>query len=64
MFLLIDEIVKEKIEKLDENEAKAMLKIIYGFVETAKTGNGGESMIIECVDKIHGFYESLPGVKE
>ncbi|USK39646.1 hypothetical protein LIS77_03700 [Cytobacillus firmus] len=60
---MIDDKVKEKIEQLDENEAKAMLKIIYGFVETAKTGNGGNGMIKECVDKISNCFESIPDKK-
>jgi hypothetical protein len=63
VFILIDDKVKEKIEQLNENEAKAMLKIIYGFIETAKTGNGGDEMIKECVEGIFNFYESIPDVK-
>lgn len=57
--MIIDK-VKEKIEHLDENDAKALLKIIYGFVVTAKTGNGGDVMIKECVDSIFNVYESIP----
>lgn len=62
-FTLIDDRIKEKIEQLDENEAKAMLKIIYGFVATAKTGDGGDAMIRECVDEIANCYQSIPEVK-
>jgi hypothetical protein len=60
VFILIDDKVKEKIEDLNEDEAKAMLKIIYGFIETAKTGNGGAGMIKECVDRIYNCYENIP----
>ncbi|MGY0694568.1 hypothetical protein ACW2QC_17600 [Virgibacillus sp. FSP13] len=61
---MIDDKVKERIEQLDETDAKAMLKIIYGFVETAVTGNGGDEMIKECVDKVSNFYKSIPDIKE
>lgn len=63
MSVLIDDKVKEKIEQLDEYHSKAMLKVIYGFIETAKTGNGGDEMIRECVDKISNFYQSIPEIK-
>lgn len=61
--VLIDNKVNEKIEQLDEYHAKAMLKVIYGFIETAKTGNDGDEMIRECVDKISNFYQSIPEIK-
>lgn len=40
-----------------------MLKIIYGFVETAETDNGVDKMIKECVDKISNHYTSIPDRK-
>lgn len=59
----MDDKVKEKIEQLDEYHAKVMLKVIYGFIEVAKTGNGGDEMIKECVDKISNFYQGIPEIK-
>lgn len=61
---MIDDKVKEQIEQLDEYHAKAMLKVIYGFMETAKTGNGGDRMIRECIDKISDFYQRIPELKK
>lgn len=59
----MDDKVKEKIEQLDEYHAKAMLKVIYSCIETAETGNGGDEMIKECVDKISNFYQRIPEIK-
>lgn len=61
---MIDDKIKEKIEQLDKKDAQAMLKIIYGFVETAMTGNGGDEMKLHCLNRISNFYESIPYVKE
>lgn len=61
---MIDAKIKERIEQLEKNDAQAMLKIIYGFVETAMTGNGGDEMKVHCLSQISNFYESIPDVKE
>ncbi len=60
---MTDEEVNEKIEQLDEYHAKVMLKVIYGCIETAKTGSGGDEMTRECVDKIFNFYQRIPEIK-
>jgi hypothetical protein len=60
----MDDRVREKIEQLHENEAKALLKIIYGFVVTAKTGKGGEEMLKECLEGIFNCYEKIPDVEK
>lgn len=64
MHILIDDKIKARIEQLDKNDAQAMLKIIYGFVETAMTGNGGDEMRLDCLNRISNFYKSTPDVKE
>lgn len=61
---MIDDKVKERIEQLDETDAKSMLKIIYGFVETSMTGNGGDEMKIECINRLSNIYKSIPDIKE
>lgn len=64
MYILIDDNIKGRIEQLDKNDAQAMLKIIYGFVETAVTGNGGDELKLDCLDRISNFFKSIPDVKE
>lgn len=64
VYSLIDDKIKERIEKLDNNDAQAMLKIIYGFVEITMTGNGGDEMKLDCLDRISNLYKSLPDGKE
>ncbi|MCT2536430.1 hypothetical protein NYQ66_11745 [Aquibacillus koreensis] len=41
-----------------------MLKIIYGFVEAAMTGNGVDEMKLDVLDRISNFQKSIPDVKE
>lgn len=60
---MIDDKVKETIENLSDYEAKTMLKLIYGFVVTALTGNGGNEMIKECVNGIANCYNRMIEVK-
>lgn len=52
MFPLLDDKVNEKIEQLDEHEAKIMLKATYGMIETAMTGNGGDEMVIKIMHRL------------
>lgn len=61
---MIDDKIKARIEQLDKNDAQAMLKIIYGIVETAMTGNGGDEMRLDCLNRISNFYTSTPDLKE
>jgi len=37
-----------------------MLKMIYSCIETAKTGDGGDEMIKECLDTISNIYLNFP----
>lgn len=47
------------INNLNENDAKALLKIIYGFVDTAMTGTGGEEMKLEIMNKLAHTFAGL-----
>ncbi|MBP3953123.1 hypothetical protein [Bacillus suaedae] len=61
---MIDDNIKGRIEQLDKNDAQAMIKIIYGFVETAMTGNVGDKMKLDCLDRISNFHNSISDLKE
>lgn len=52
------------IDQLSEKEAKALLKIIYGFVNTAITGNGGDPAKIEIIEKVFDIYERIQELTE
>lgn len=41
-----------------------MLRLIYGFVSTAMTGNGGASVKLEVVDKVSDVYNRIPNLNE
>lgn len=40
------------VNLLTEGDAKSLLRLIYGFVNTAMTGNGGDTVKLEVVDKV------------
>lgn len=48
------------VNHLTEDDAKSLLKLIYGFVDTAMTGNGGDKVKIEVVEKISNLYKRIP----
>lgn len=50
----------QAINQLAEEDAKSLLKIIYGFINTAMTGNGGDEFKIEVVNKISNIYKGIP----
>ncbi len=48
------------VNNLSEEDAKSLLKIIYGFVNTALTGDGGDKVKLEVVDKLSNIYKRIP----
>lgn len=62
--LLNFEITIEAIQNLSENDAKSLLKIIYGYVNTAITGNGGDSFKLEVIDKLAEIYHNIPEIND
>lgn len=48
------------VNNLSEEDAKSLLKIIYGFVNTALTGDGGNKVKLEVVDKLSNIYKRIP----
>lgn len=52
------------INRLSEEDAKSLLKLTYGFVNTAMTGNGGDKMKLEVVDKLSDIYKQIPELNE
>lgn len=52
--------ILEGVNNLTEEDAKSLLKIIYGFVDTAITGDGGDKVKLEVVDKILNIYKRIP----
>ena len=49
----------EGVNNLTEEDAKSLLKLIYGFVDTAITGAGGDKVKLEVVDKILNIYKRI-----
>ncbi len=52
------------INHLTEDDAKSLLRLIYGFVNTAITGNGGDTVKLEVVDKVSDIYKRIPDLNE
>jgi len=52
------------INNLSEEDAKSLLKIIYGFVNTAITGEGGNEVKLEVINKISGIYKRIPELND
>lgn len=48
------------VNNLTEEDAKSLLKIIYGFVNTAMTGNGGNKVKLEVLNKVSDIYKRIP----
>jgi ArsR family metal-binding transcriptional regulator len=61
VFLLLEvEKVKEKIAQLDESEAKSLLMIIYGRLDIAINGTGGDEFIKKTIIDLFDIYKKLP----
>ncbi|UHA58645.1 hypothetical protein KDJ21_017645 [Metabacillus litoralis] len=41
-----------------------MLKITYGFVNTAITGEGGNEVKLEILNKLSGIYKHIPELND
>lgn len=50
------------INQLSEDDAKSLLKIIYGFIDTAMTGNGGDQAKLETIERIFDIYKTIPNL--
>ncbi|MDX8367971.1 hypothetical protein [Cytobacillus sp. IB215665] len=48
------------IRNLSEDDAKSLLKVIYGYVNTAMTGNGGDKFKLEVIDEVSDIYKRIP----
>ena len=54
----------ETVNNLTAEAAKSLLKLIYGFVNTAMTGNGGDKAKVEAVQQISDLYKRIPNLNE
>lgn len=54
----------ETVNNLTAEDAKSLLKLIYGFVNTAMTGNGGDKAKVEAVQQISDLYKRIPNLNE
>lgn len=52
--------VKEKIQLLDDSEAKSLLLIIYARLDSAINGNGRDSFNQKTLNDIFEMYSELP----
>ncbi|WP_342428165.1 hypothetical protein [Paenibacillus sp. FSL L8-0158] len=52
--------VKERLSQLDESEARSLLLIIYGRLDTAINGTGGDEVVKETVMDIFDIFKRLP----
>ncbi|MEK3856163.1 hypothetical protein [Cytobacillus sp. FSL H8-0458] len=50
----------DAVNHLTEADAKTLLRLIYGFINTAMTGNGGDAVKLEVVDKVSDIYKHIP----
>ena len=50
----------DAVNHLTEDDAKSLLKLIYGFIDTAMTGNGGDKVKLEVVEKVSDIYKRIP----
>ncbi len=48
------------IRNLSDDDAKSLLKVIYGYVNTAMTGNGGDKFKLEVIDEVSDIYKRIP----
>ncbi|MEI3604819.1 hypothetical protein SPD48_03870 [Pseudogracilibacillus sp. SE30717A] len=54
----------DAVNHLTEDDAKSLLKLIYEFVDTAMTGNGGDKVKLEVVEKVSDIYKRIPYLNE
>lgn len=54
----------DAVNHLTEDDAKSLLRLIYGFVNTAMTGNGGDEVKLEVVHKVSDIYKRIPDLNE
>ncbi|WP_456276408.1 hypothetical protein [Bacillus sp. AK128] len=54
----------DAVNHLTEDDAKSLLKMIYGFVNFAMTGNGGDTMRLEILEKVSDIYKRIPDLNE
>ena len=54
----------DAVNHLTEDDAKSLLKLIYGFIDTAMTGNGGDKVKLEVVEKVSDIYKRIPDLNE
>jgi len=52
------------VNNLTDEDAKTLLRLIYGFIDTATTGSGGDKVKLEIVDKISNIYKRVPELNE
>lgn len=52
--------VRENVAKLNENEAKSLLMIIYTGIDTTIYANGGDEKYKEKLLELINIYENLP----
>ncbi|MGY0694562.1 hypothetical protein ACW2QC_17570 [Virgibacillus sp. FSP13] len=50
----------DAVNNLTEEDAKSLLKIIYGFVATAMIGGGGDKVKLEVINKLSNIYKRIP----
>lgn len=54
----------DAVNNLTEEDAKSLLRLTYGFVNTAMTGNGGDKVKLEVVHKVSDIYKRIPDLNE
>lgn len=58
------DLMLDAINNLTKEDAKSLLKIIYGFVNTAITGEGGNEVKLEVINKLLDIYKHIPELNE
>lgn len=56
--------ILNSVDNLNCEDAKSLLKVIYGFVNTAMTGNGGDKVKLEIIDRISEIYKRIPDMQK
>ena len=54
----------DAVNHLTEDDAKSLLRLIYGLIDTAMTGNGGDKVKLEVVEKVSDIYKRIPDLNE
>lgn len=54
----------DAVNRLTEDDAKSLLRLIYGFVNTAIMSNGGDQVKLEVVHKVSNIYKRIPDLNE